>query len=266
MRYKRGSPLDSLGFQNILKHPLSKNTFEMSKSFNFTRFIFISLCFIFFTIIGTLTHELGHCAVAKYLGMENIVLHYGSMNYDNPMIDCQSELYTKYEIEIRESKNFPEKALYEELSSDIKYKSLMVRAGGPFQTMMTGTIGFIVLILFGNKFKINGELKLIGWLWIYLSLFWLRQTTNFFASLIIFIINGFKWSRRSDEMILAYNLHLPIYSISLITGLIGVFVLLWITFFYLPRNIARTFILGGLIGGIAGYLIWFVWLGKYILL
>ncbi len=237
----------------------------MFKSFNFTQFLFISLGFVCFTVIGTLSHELGHFAVAKYLGMINIELHYSSVNYDNPMIDYQRELYTKYEIQIREDKNFSEKALYEELSSSIKYKQIMVRAGGPIQTMLTGTIGLIVLILFVDKFKINGELKLIGWLWIFLSLFWLRQTANFLASFIFFIIKGFRWGSRSDEMALAHNLHLPIYSISVITGLIGILILLWIIFFYLPRNIARTFILGGLVGGVTGYLIWFIWFGKYIL-
>ena len=237
----------------------------MYKSFNFTQFLFISLGFVCFTVIGTLSHELGHFAVAKYLGMENIELHYGSVSFDNPKIDSQRALYTKYEIQIRENKDFPEKALYEKLNSDIKYNSLMVRLGGPFQTMLTGTIGLIVLILFGERFKINGNLKLIGWMWIYLSLFWLRQTANFFHAFIIFIINRFKWRHRSDEMVLAHNLHLPIYSISFITGLIGILILLWITFFYLPRNVVRTFILGGFAGGITGYLIWFVWLGKYIL-
>jgi hypothetical protein len=43
-------------------------------------FFIIFLAFILFTIIGTLSHELGHIAVAKYFGYET-TLDYGSMAY-----------------------------------------------------------------------------------------------------------------------------------------------------------------------------------------
>ncbi len=41
---------------------------------------FITLGFVLFTIIGTISHELGHIIVAKSLGYET-ALYYGSMNY-----------------------------------------------------------------------------------------------------------------------------------------------------------------------------------------
>jgi hypothetical protein len=39
----------------------------------------------------------------------------------------------------------------------------------------------------------------------------------------------------------------------------------WVVFFYLPKNKIVTFLSGGLVGGVLGFLIWFAWLGKYIL-
>ena len=37
---------------------------------NYHHLISIVLAFVVFTIIGTLSHELGHIAVAKYLGYQ----------------------------------------------------------------------------------------------------------------------------------------------------------------------------------------------------
>ncbi len=53
------------------------------KTFSFKNFILLSLTFILFTVLGTLTHEGGHIAAAKYYGYET-TLHYSSMNYKKP--------------------------------------------------------------------------------------------------------------------------------------------------------------------------------------
>lgn len=237
----------------------------MNKRIDSQLFLLISFGFICFTIIGTLSHELGHCVAAKYLGMTNIKLHYGSMNYRNPNTSLQRELYTKYKQEIKENKYFVERDKYEQINTDIKKQSFIVTAGGPAQTIITGTVGIIVLILYGKNFKKNDTLKFMGWIWIFLSLFWLRQSANFFMAFVKFIINGFKWTHCADEMRLANYLNLPSYSISLVTGLIGAFILIWIVFFYIPKDKMYTFILAGLVGGISGFFIWLIWLGKYIL-
>jgi hypothetical protein len=53
------------------------------KTFSFKNFILLSLTFILFTVLGTLTHEGGHIAAAKYYGYEP-TLHYGSMSSQSP--------------------------------------------------------------------------------------------------------------------------------------------------------------------------------------
>ena len=236
----------------------------MTKNFNLKLFLSISLGFVCFTIIGTLSHELGHCAAAKYLGMTNIELHYASMNYDNPNTPYQKELYSLHEQDIKEHKSFSAKAEYDKLTADIHHNSFFITASGPMQSMLTGTIGLIVLIFYGKKFKINDTLKFMGWIWLFLSLFWLRQSANFILAFIKFIVNGNKWGH-SDEVRLANSLHLPLYSISFFTGAIGILILAWISIVYIPRNNLKTFLLGGLVGGFWGYLIWLNWLGEYIL-
>ena len=45
--------------------------------------LYLVLSFILATIVGTLSHEGGHIAAAKYYGYET-TLHYGSMNYNRP--------------------------------------------------------------------------------------------------------------------------------------------------------------------------------------
>ncbi len=46
-------------------------------------FLILTFGFILFTAIGTVSHEYGHIAVAKFHGYET-ELHYGSMNYYPP--------------------------------------------------------------------------------------------------------------------------------------------------------------------------------------
>lgn len=225
----------------------------MVKTFDFKLFSSITIGFVFFTIIGTLSHELGHCAAAKYLGMTDIQIHYGSMDYDNPNDSYQEKMYALHEEEIKHNKDFSEKEAYEKLRSDIERNDFIITASGPIQSMITGTIGLLLLIFYGERFKTNQKIKFMGWILVFLSLFGLRQSANFMTRFIKFMFNG-KWGH-SDEIRLAHYLHIPPYSISLITGVMGFLVLVGVSIFYIPRNDLKIFISGGLVGGISGYLI-----------
>jgi hypothetical protein len=50
-----------------------------------------------------------------------------------------------------------------------------------------------------------------------------------------------------------------------VTGIIGVIVLVIVTFKFIPKLQLMTFILSGIIGGVAGYLLWLEWLGPVIM-
>ncbi len=227
-------------------------------------FAFIFISFIFMTIFGTLTHELGHIAVAKSLGYET-TLNYQSMTYSDKKYKIFID-YTlkKYRNEITEIKPFPNRELFittmKRYSSDI----IWITLGGPLQTMITGTLAFILLLILKGKLISENNVKFRGWLLIFLSLSWLRQVANLFVGLLFYFNRGYI-SYRGDEVRLSIYSGINIWSIDIITAIIGVIILLIITFKIIPRRLILTFLSAGLLGGIAGYYLWIIKFGKYIL-
>ena len=122
--------------------------FTFQKSVNAHLFLKLFFAFILMTIIGTLSHEFGHCVVAQYLDYE-VVLHYASMNW------------------------FPK-------STQIigKNDAFFITLGGPLQTIITGTTGLILLFIFRKSFYSKEKLFLWQWIMIFITLFWLRQLAN----------------------------------------------------------------------------------------
>ena len=123
-------------------------------------FIFITLGFILFTIIGAIKHEYGHIIVAKNHGYET-TLHYGSMTYDNS--DYKNKIvkiYNQNKTEIESGAEFKQKLEYEEGVKKLTNDILIVRIGGPLQTIITGIIGLIIIYWRRKKVKKHG-LKLV---------------------------------------------------------------------------------------------------------
>lgn len=71
-------------------------------------------------------------------------------------------------------------------------------------------------------------------------------------------------SLRGDEMRLALHLDINIWTIQIITGSLGLTVLVNILRL-LPKTIILTFLVSGLTGGILGYYLWLIKFGKYIM-
>jgi hypothetical protein len=132
--------------------------------------------FIVTTVVGTLSHELGHIVVAKSLGYQTY-LGYGYMDYENPQARA---IYQKYKDSLRGNRkyDFPERADYDRLNQQRSKDGFWVTLGGPAQTMLAGTIGLILLFIFRKRFV--GVEKLVFWQWIlvFVALFWLRQWAN----------------------------------------------------------------------------------------
>lgn len=255
--------------------------FDLSLKFLFS----ILIAFIGFTIIGTLTHELGHVAVAEFLGYETS-LHYDSMNYNASSID---------EDLIKNDKDFIKlEHLYEEhykeidngvFEEDIKFKeeverldkilkekypsikrqnvySFYITMGGPIQTILTSLIG--LFILFFRKFKHKNTFEILDWLGVFLSLFILREVYNTIMalfSLIFFNTNRFN----GDEFGISLYLELNQWIVPVITGVVGVLVSLYVIFKVMPYKYRIGFMSSGLIGGILGYVLWFEFLGEILL-
>jgi hypothetical protein len=223
----------------------------------------LSIAFIVFTVVGTLSHEYGHIVVAKYLGYETR-LHYGSMNYDNKLQDQIDEIYFRNETSILNEKPFPEKKLHEKLILKSFYDMLAVRIGGPVQTILTGTIGFILLLFRRKKILENG-MKILDWLYVFLSLFWLREVFNLTMSVASALLNGKKNYFGGDERKIAIMLEIPQGSIAIPLALIGLLIALFVIFRIIPKEQRLVFISSGFLGGIAGFILWMRILGPIVM-
>lgn len=196
-------------------------------------FCCLVIAFIFFTIIGTLSHELGHWSAARLMGFD------ASINYGASWL-----------IRPHRTMSQPE--------------SFLFTLGGPVQTLLTGTIGLLLLGRYRRSFYAKERLSIPQWFLVFISLFWLRPTANFCTWIIYCIMAGKYASGRSDEIKLSRYLGLPEQSLSVITGLTGLFVLVLVVFRFIPVAQRLTFILSGLVGGVSGFLFWLVFFGKII--
>ncbi len=135
------------------------------------------LGFVVFTVIGTLTHELGHIAFAKAQGCTT-TLRYGYMTYNQePVPEDIARIAKVYHKEINQRVDFPEKDRWEAVRKQGRNLAFWVSFDGPFQTTVFGTLGILVLFQRRGSIKVFG-LKRVDWLWVFFSLFWLREVYN----------------------------------------------------------------------------------------
>lgn len=208
-------------------------------------FLIIVVCFILFTIVGTISHEYGHIFVAKRLGYET-KLHYGSTSW-----------FKGYNLIEKENQN------YNESREKGQNDEFLITIGGPVQTISVGILGLAIVIIRKNRIRKNQKLNITDWVGIFLTLFWLRELFNLVRS----IISGSfqRGGNLSDEAKISLYLNLPIETIPILSGLIGLLIVCYIVFSIIPKSICFTFILGGLTGGMCGFIFWFYYLGPNIL-
>lgn len=223
----------------------------------------LTLAFIVMTVVGTLSHEFGHYSVAKVFGQEAHINYKSSWHVNEELNNYLRSTYESNKYAIQHHLPFAERANYEAALATYQHQNFCVLVGGPLQTMLTGTIGFLLLLFYGKRFITNEHITWKGWVFIFMALFWLRQIANLATGLFGFIVTG-KTSMRGDEFILAQWMNWPLWSIQLVTALVGFFVL-WKVISLLPKQIVFTFILAGLLGGVLGFYGWLIKFGQYIL-
>lgn len=226
-------------------------------------FALLALGFVLATIIGTVSHELGHIAVAKSLGYET-KLHYASIHFNwEEKLDFLETYFHKNEAKIHAEGNSPEKTYFKTAFAKFWYNDSLVRWGGPLQTMITGTLGTIMLWLRRKKILTYG-MKTADWFWVIISFFWSRQLAN----IIIIGINRFLFPKTlpgGDEARISQYLRLPILTLNVVTGFIAGVVLIWVVFIIIPKHQRFTFITGGLAGSALGWMVWMKWIGPAVL-
>ncbi|MCC1485048.1 hypothetical protein J1C55_10645 [Winogradskyella sp. E313] len=231
--------------------------------------VVIIITFVCFTIIGTLSHELGHILVAKSLGYDT-KLDYGSMTYypkgfnELEEVKVLKKLNETYKDVDYENLSEEVKDKYKRLQSVINSKynygendSLLVSIGGPAQTILTCFIGLLILYL---RRKIV-DFKIIDWLGVFLSLFILREVFNYIMGIYDYLIypkSNFNGDEYRISRILGYNEWI----IPSITMVFGLMISLYIIFKVIPLKFRFSFIISGLIGGVVGFSVWFGFLGR----
>lgn len=235
----------------------------MKITFNIKSFLILTSVFIFFTAIGTITHEYGHLLVAKYFGYETS-LHYGSMNYNSELNDKLIEIYNENKKAIENGQNFERKVEFESGIKKLQLNRLLITIGGPLQTILTGVIGLTILFIRRNNIKTFG-LKILDWLAVFLSLFWLREVFNLMTSIGSEIISPNGSYFGGDEKNISYGLNLWEGTIPIILGFTGLLISLFIIFKVIPVRQRLTFIISGPIGGILGFILWMNILGPKLL-
>ncbi len=196
--------------------------------------VIFSLLFVAFTIIGTLSHELGHYTMARLLGYD-AVLHYGSTSY--ALTDTGNNTV-----------------------SDDLAKQLFITSAGPLQTIITGLVGLMILYL--RRTRNRQRFDWFDWFAGFMSLFWLREVFNLSISAYQ-LTQGYLAG--GDEIRIAQFLGLPSLSLAVILGLIGLSVAIFVVFRKVPRDMRPTFILSGFIGGLLGFELWMHHLGPALL-
>ena len=239
--------------------------------------IFLSLAFVLFTIIGTVSHEYGHIIVAKSLGYET-TLHYGSMNsypkgYSNDKDVIAFKNLTKDYVDVKydswpkelkdkaqEYKNILEKRHWNEKSNN----DLFITIGGTLQTTSTGTIGLLFLI-WRRKIICKKGMRTLDWLVVFLSLFWLREVFNLVTSIGGELISPNGTWFGGDELYISRDLNLWSGTIPIILATIGTVIAIYVVFKIIPKKIRLTFILSGFVGAIMGFILWMHIIGPKIL-
>lgn len=229
-------------------------------------FISLTLGFIAFTIIGTVSHEAGHWAVGRYLGLKRGSIHYGYTSPGvHPLADSLRNMYYAHEEQIKQNQDFPGKQQYLQQGRRFNQDYMWVTVGGPAQTMLFGSLG-LSLLLYRHRKRSTPPTVLLrtDWLLILLALFWLRQPTNLTTKLAGFIRRG-RTGNGDDETWLNHIWGLPDWTLLTVTGMIGLIILTVIIFRFIPAHQRLTFITAGLTGGVAGYGMWLEWLGPVLM-
>jgi hypothetical protein len=223
-------------------------------------FALLCLSFVIVTIAGTLSHEMGHIAVARYFGYETRLFYASSGQY-TPRYKAVDKYYKKYKNLIISGTPSPEKASYFRQYNTLKKEDNAINLGGPLQTIITGTVGVIALCIRRRKISKKG-MRFTDWFFLMLAFFWSRQLFNFLIKLYS-VLKGHR--SHSDESKIDSYYNLPVGTVSSISALVATVLLSWLVFFVLPKQERITFLASGICGSILGWFIWMHWLGPILL-
>ncbi len=234
--------------------------------------IAIFLSFMLFTVIGTLSHEWGHIAVANYFGYTT-TLSYGSMGYTQDfsedlevqeikrLSDPYDDLdYDEWPADVKIKLEALDKIVMERYPYNETYKlhDKLITLGGPAQTLLTSGIGILLLFLRRKKWRV--KFMTLDWLAVFMALFALREVFNF----ILASYEALFYSQSNfhgDEFKISRDLGFNEWMIPTLALVIGLLISCYVIFKIIPLSYRFSFILAGGLGSVAGYAMWFGFLG-----
>ena len=224
-------------------------------------FLYLFIGFILAVVVGTMSHECGHWLAARYYGFKDQTIGYNYTHYGTPSSNWlrRDSILSRYISEINTGARTTGDKEYTKLQKAKKVDIFLIAAGGPIQTMLAGTFGLILLLIYRKKFAGIDSLSVPQWSMVFLALFWLREIFDLAAAVIYF------WSGHtkvgSDEFKMANILHWNQWSIFAATSVISLLVLFVVAFRFVPSKQRLTFIIAGFTGGLTGAYLWLVLLG-----
>ena len=244
-------------------------------TFNFKLkfFLITVLAFMLFTVIGTLSHELGHITMAELLG-NDAKLFYGSMTsapegyWEDEDVIAFQKFFEDNREKLEANPTEREKLLepyfkpIEEKYPRNPSRSILITIGGPLQTILTSIIG--LFMLYFRKSKHKSEFKVLDWLGVFLALFILREVFNGVQGLLVEVFGKVEFYA-GDEFGISKYLGWNIWALPSIMMIIGTAVSVYIIFKVISIQYRFSFILAGLVGGLSGFAIWFGYLGPILL-
>ena len=190
-------------------------------------FIFLVIGFFVATVAGTMSFVLGYFLAGKLQGHDVIINYCGAY--------CKDELP----------------------------QSFLFSSSGVLTPILIGIAGLIILFLRRKNFT-EAPLSFPQWMLVFASLFLLRQLDNFSFAILRFLATGNFRCRNADTYV-SELLNLPSQFIQVLMVIVGIITLAIIVFRFIPKTQRFTFLLSGIVGGVGGYYLWFLQLGKIIL-
>lgn len=239
--------------------------------FNRQLFLQLSLGFIIATVAGTLCHEGGHWAVMKAYGWKDASIHYAytsSGKINNKTEDQLLEMWKPHMHDSFQKWPVADQVKYKKLYKIKLSQYLWIWIGGPLETMLAGTVGFLLILRYKRGFKSSTSIAFKQWLLVFLAFSWLRQVSGLvllpFRSVIHLHLKNLKGAR-GDEYRIASMLHWPPSSLMIASGIIGLAITAFIFFRFIPKTERFTFFCSGITGCVAGVYLWFFLIGPQIL-
>jgi hypothetical protein len=222
--------------------------------------LLIKLISAFFlaTVIGTLSHEAGHClAVQQYAKAGTVRINYMASFWEEK--DHLTD--TVFELGEKDNRTTQEQERYETLFKEYAKRQLTWSLGGPLLTILIGTIGWL-LLLTNKPSRERTHLPFLNWLYIFLALFWLRPVYILLSWIVRAIFGPTGWC---DEKDIAAFLQWPDWVIILPAGLVGTAVAVYVFLYYVPKQIRFTALLAAAISCPLSFTGWFYWIGPRLL-